>query len=119
MTQYNFKLQCGNAIIDGTKISVKAKDEHAARVKLVDVLRKATRDLNVESLVLLGTGKLTAAQMLGAAGGKKSKRVITPEDQRKMQEARRSKSPENVNVDLPDTAAQDSASKSNNPAVSG
>jgi hypothetical protein len=28
-------------------------------------------------------------------------------------------SPENANVDLPDTAAQDSASKSNNPAVSG
>ncbi|MDA0814881.1 MAG: hypothetical protein O3C21_21080 [Verrucomicrobia bacterium] len=27
--------------------------------------------------------------------------------------------PENVNVDLPDTAAQDSASKSNSPAVSG
>jgi len=27
--------------------------------------------------------------------------------------------PENVNVDLPDTAAQDSASTSNNPAVSG
>jgi len=26
---------------------------------------------------------------------------------------------ENANVDLPDTAAQDSASKSNNPAVSG
>jgi hypothetical protein len=27
--------------------------------------------------------------------------------------------PLNANVDLPDTAAQDSASKSNNPAVSG
>lgn len=98
MTQYNFKLQCGNAIIDGTKISVKAKDEHAARVKLVDALRKATRDLNVESLVLLGTGKLTPAQMLGAAGGKKSKRVITPEDQRKMQKARQRKSSENREI---------------------
>ena len=33
--------------------------------------------------------------------------------------AMRGASPENANVDLPDTAAQDSASKSNNPAVSG
>lgn len=32
---------------------------------------------------------------------------------------RRKSSPSNANVDLPDTAAQDSASKSNNPAVSG
>ena len=34
-------------------------------------------------------------------------------------DAARKSLPENVNVDLPDTAAQDSASKSNNPAVSG
>ena len=33
--------------------------------------------------------------------------------------ARRQLSSENAHVDLPDTAAQDSASKSNNPAVSG
>jgi hypothetical protein len=36
-----------------------------------------------------------------------------------LQTTRPPKSQENVNVDLPDTAAQDSTSKSNNPAVSG
>lgn len=55
MKQYNFKLHCGNAIIDGTKISVKAEDEHSARVKAVDTLREATQNLQVESLELLGT----------------------------------------------------------------
>ena len=89
MKQYNFKLNCGDDIINGTKISVEAEDEHGARVKVVDALGRATRNLQVESLELLGTGKLTPAQMMGAAGGKASKRTISPEDQRKMQEARR------------------------------
>jgi hypothetical protein len=36
-----------------------------------------------------------------------------------LEENAAAKSRANANVDLPDTAAQDSASKSNNPAVSG
>jgi len=98
MKQYNFKLNCGDDIINGTKISVKAYDEHAARVKVVGALGRATRSLQVESLELLGTGKLTPAQMMGSAGGKKSKRTISPEQQRKMQEARRKDSEENVEL---------------------
>ena len=57
MKQYNFKLNCGDDIINGTKISVEADDEHAARVKVVDALGRVTRNLQVESLELLGTLK--------------------------------------------------------------
>jgi hypothetical protein len=50
MKQYDFKLNCGDDIINGTKISVKADDEHAVRVKVVAVLGRAVRNLQVESL---------------------------------------------------------------------
>lgn len=89
MKQYHFKMHCGDSVMNGVKVSAKANSEREARIKVVEAILTATRDLKLESLELLGTGRMTAAQLMGAAGGKKSKRVITPEDQRKMQEARK------------------------------
>ena len=61
-------------------------------------------DLTMEDLVRMGYRDI---------------RLVQPETPLKPHEWRADSSPENANVDLPDTAAQDSASKSNNPAVSG
>ena len=98
MKQYHFKMNCGDAVMNGVKVTAKANSEQEARIKVVEAILTATRDLKLESLELIGTGKMTVAQLMGAAGGKKSKRVITPEDQRKMQEARRKESSENAEV---------------------
>ena len=89
MKQYNFKITAKDSVINGVKVSTKAESEDEARAKCFASIKRATRDLGLESLECLGTGKLTAAQMMGASGGKKSKRAITPEQQIKMQEARR------------------------------
>ena len=87
--------------MNGVKVTAKANSEREARIKVVEAILTATRDLKLESLELIGTGKMTVAQLMGAAGGKKSKRVITPEDQRKMQEARRKESSENAELCQP------------------
>lgn len=89
MKQYNFKITAKDSVINGVKVSTRANTEEEARAKCVESIKNATRDLGLESLECLGTGKLTPAQMMGASGGKKSKRVITPDQQKKMQEARR------------------------------
>lgn len=96
MKQYNYKIECGDAVMNGVKVSAKAESDEAARVKILESMKKATRELDVTGLQLLGTGKLTPAQMLGAAGGKKSRRSISPEHQKKMQEGRAKKSQPNV-----------------------
>jgi len=108
MEQYTFKLHLGYKPLDGTKITVKAESEDAGRKEVLAVLKTATRDLKPESLEFLGTGRMPPsrmakieAQRMGALGGKKSRRTISPEDQRKMQEARRIKSSENDSVEAP------------------
>ena len=101
MKQYHFKMNCGDSVMNGVKVTAKANSEREARIKVVEAILTATRDLKLESLELIGTGKMTVAQLMGAAGGKKSKRVITPEDQRKMQEARRKESSENAELCQP------------------
>ena len=103
MKQYTFRMNLGYKPLDGTKITVKAESEDAARKQVVAIIKTATRDLKPESLEFLGTGRMTAermvkldAQRLGALGGKKSRRTISPEDQRKMQEARKRNSSQNT-----------------------
>ena len=103
MKQYTFKLHLGYKPLDGTNITVKAESEEAGRKEVIRILKTATRDLKPESLEFLCTGRMTPARMvkldaqrLGSLGGKKSRRTISPEDQRKMQEARRRKSSENA-----------------------
>jgi hypothetical protein len=105
MKQYTFRMKLGHKPLDGTLVTVKAESEEAARKQVVAIIKTATRDLKTESLEFVGTGRMTQArvvkadaQRLGSLGGKKSKRVITPEDQRKMQEARRRKSSENAKL---------------------
>ncbi len=89
MKQYNFTINCGNSILNGTNVSTKAEVESDARDQVLTRIKRATKDIGLDSLELVGTGKLTPAQLLGSAGGKKSKRTITPDQQRKMQEARK------------------------------
>lgn len=103
MKQYHFKMNCGDSVMNGVKVSAKANSETGARIKVAEAILTATRDLKLESLELLGTGRMSAAQLMGAAGGKKSKRVITPEDQRKMQEARKRDSSPNAEAHAPKT----------------
>jgi hypothetical protein len=107
MKQYTFRMKLGHKPLDGTLVTVKAESEEAARKQVVAIIKTAT--LKTESLEFVGTGRMTQArvvkadaQRLGSLGGKKSKRVITPEDQRKMQEARRRKSSENDQVEARD-----------------
>lgn len=102
MKQYTFRMKLGYKPLDGTLITVKAENEEAGRKQVVDIIKTATRDLMPESLEFVGTGRMTPArvvkadaQRLGALGGKKSRRTISPEDQRKMQEARKRNSPQN------------------------
>lgn len=89
MKQYNFRITATDSVINGVKVSTNANSEDEARENCVRSIKNATRDLGLQSLEFLGIGKLTPAQMMGVAGGKKSKRTISPEQQRKMQEARR------------------------------
>ena len=103
MKQYTFKLHLGYKPLDGTNITVKAESESAGRKEVIRILKTATRDMKPESLEFLGTGRMTPARMvkidaqrLGALGGKKSRRTISPEDQRKMQEARKRNSSQNA-----------------------
>lgn len=85
MEKYHFTMNCGDSVLTGVRVSVTANSEIQARIKVAESLH----DLKLDSLDLVGTGRMTAAQLMGAAGGKKSKRKISPEEQRKMQEARR------------------------------
>lgn len=89
MRQYNFKITAEDSVINGIKISKKADSAEEARSACITSIQNATRDLGLKSLEFIGVGKLSAAQVMGAAGGKKSKRKITPEQQEKMQKARR------------------------------
>lgn len=109
MKQYTFRMKLGYKPLDGTLMTVKAESEEAARKEAIRIIETATRDLKPDSLEFVGTGRMTPArvvkaeaQRLGSLGGKKSKRVITPEDQRKMQEARRRKSSQNDQMEARD-----------------
>ena len=85
MEKYHFEMNCGDSVLTGVHVSVAANSEIQARIKVVESLQ----DLKLDSLDLLATGRKSSAQLMGAAGGKKSRRNISPEEQRKMQEARR------------------------------
>ena len=84
MEKYHFKLNCGESVLNGVHVSVTATSELQASIKVAESIGH----LKLTSLELLGKGPMTAAQLMGAAGGKKSKRNISPEEQIKMQAAR-------------------------------
>ena len=64
MKQYTFRMNLGYKPLDGTKITVKAESEDAARKQVVAIIKTATRDLKPESLEFLGTGRMTPSRMV-------------------------------------------------------
>ena len=62
MKQYHFKINCGDSVMNGVKVSAKANSEREARIKVAEAILIATRDLKIESLELLGTGRMTATR---------------------------------------------------------
>lgn len=85
MGKYHFKLGCADSVLNGVHVSVNANSELEASIKVAESIGK----LKLQSLELLGKGRMTAAQLMGAAGGKKSRRSISPSEQEKMQGSRK------------------------------
>jgi hypothetical protein len=63
MTIYHFKMNCGDSIMNGTKVTAMATSERQAKIKILEAILTATCDLKIKSLELIGTGTMAAQEM--------------------------------------------------------
>jgi hypothetical protein len=99
MKTYNYTLKC-KGILNNTLTSVRANSREEADKKVNARLESSKLEIQSSQFVFRSEGNMTIAQICGASGGQKSKRSITPEQQAKMQAARKRNSPSNYDDHL-------------------
>lgn len=88
--KYHYQLRDAG-ILDGTVMTVTAATRHEANVTAINHLLTIQTGMPKARIEFLASGNVSAAALMGAKGGAKSKRKITKTQQAAMQKARKAK----------------------------
>lgn len=88
--KYHYQIRCPG-ILDETVVTFTAPSLEAADVIATEHTEQLRKGLPTATMTLLAKGAMSAAALMGAKGGTKSKRKITKTQQAAMQKARKAK----------------------------